>query len=1111
MKLHQTANVLRVEFAALLLAATGVALPAQNSTRVEVTSGDQTQTLLLDHKPPTDATLDSDHNGLGDAWEILHFGHSGVDPLADPDGDGLANILEYQYGKDPNLADNDQPPDNPDVAPVAYPEGADQFVLTDLGSGLRVKRLANNGWLAGIGPDGNVLWHRGASIPLPEGAYSLSDVNEDGKALIYVDGSTDARVWDATTGVLTAVRPGNSQYGTANAAIMSKNFIIGATLWTHVEYFWSYEYVFVGDDQDGALWGINGRLVRKLGSACVVQEYSEYFDETLPHSAGNRFDAWLVNDAGDFVGSFVNDYQPLLNGRIPLSFDPVGLNNDGVLIGQKMDDSVSAGWWRNGTWHSLSADPTMTAALNNRGDVLAFSVDPFYHIPLGLDLYLRTGSGAGDYRKISIDQSLPAGWSLDLFTSYAYGANNAARLNDDGEIAMYALYQPTDAQGQPSGPPESHTILLSPLTYGLCVDANRDGEIKTDGSDLTSTNQSYRFWLNDDIDRVDTFYDSNPDTMGDESEYEEDDIGPDKAAQKGWQEDWKDNVANCRRDLEDFNRLVLDVGGLDESFKNGTLYLGLKWTDTNGTDPSIKLYKQYKPGGDLSYLTSDYDGAMQIAEPAIINAKYPNEVPATTTRTKIDGTETFVLPTSLWSGLPAGSIKRNFLFEVCTPGKGQLKIVILKQENGTYTEIGEGPGVWFDFKKIGDMYEQWSVGHGNGGAPDSVAARIPSLTGSGTAFRYDNPTPSPEEKKYILYVHGWNMDRWEKERFAETAYKRLWWQGYKGRFGVFTWPATYGFGGSQSDLALVRTLSSGAMGMANGTHFDRGEWTAWRSGAPLRQLLQTLTGAYNGELYVFSHSMGGIVVSEALRLQSQAGGGQIINTYVPSQAALSAHTYDATLSAAAGSPNALQWTYNHPSLPNGNANYGPQTPNVYGGWHGAVLSGGGGSSKAVGRIKNFYNRNDWALSAPVWQFNQLTKPDWPDPNNGQPYIYAHQGGPDVALSDARFGRQLDPTVPDYLFLLDLGTPAEVRDRYEIMAFAAESRVKAFGATDNVQVGPISDAVDLQAIWGADPRGQNHRTHRWHSGQFRNYIQYQRSYWKALLGNQGFGIPTTTLP
>ena len=44
---------------------------------------------------------DSDHNGLPDAWENQYFGHIGVDPQADPDGDGLTNLQEYQQGTDP--------------------------------------------------------------------------------------------------------------------------------------------------------------------------------------------------------------------------------------------------------------------------------------------------------------------------------------------------------------------------------------------------------------------------------------------------------------------------------------------------------------------------------------------------------------------------------------------------------------------------------------------------------------------------------------------------------------------------------------------------------------------------------------------------------------------------------------------------------------------------------------------------------------------------------------------------------------------------------------------------------------------------------------------------
>ena len=48
--------------------------------------------------------LDADGNGLADAWERLHFGHTGVNPAADSDGDGLSNKEEYLAGTDPTDA-----------------------------------------------------------------------------------------------------------------------------------------------------------------------------------------------------------------------------------------------------------------------------------------------------------------------------------------------------------------------------------------------------------------------------------------------------------------------------------------------------------------------------------------------------------------------------------------------------------------------------------------------------------------------------------------------------------------------------------------------------------------------------------------------------------------------------------------------------------------------------------------------------------------------------------------------------------------------------------------------------------------------------------------------
>jgi len=49
---------------------------------------------------------DSNGNGLPDAWQRTYFGTLGVDPNADPDGDGMSNKQEYIAGTNPtNSAD----------------------------------------------------------------------------------------------------------------------------------------------------------------------------------------------------------------------------------------------------------------------------------------------------------------------------------------------------------------------------------------------------------------------------------------------------------------------------------------------------------------------------------------------------------------------------------------------------------------------------------------------------------------------------------------------------------------------------------------------------------------------------------------------------------------------------------------------------------------------------------------------------------------------------------------------------------------------------------------------------------------------------------------------
>jgi uncharacterized repeat protein (TIGR03803 family) len=54
-------------------------------------------------------SFDTDHSGLPDAWQIEYFGQLGVDPNADPDGDGVSNYEEYLDGTNPTNANSVDP------------------------------------------------------------------------------------------------------------------------------------------------------------------------------------------------------------------------------------------------------------------------------------------------------------------------------------------------------------------------------------------------------------------------------------------------------------------------------------------------------------------------------------------------------------------------------------------------------------------------------------------------------------------------------------------------------------------------------------------------------------------------------------------------------------------------------------------------------------------------------------------------------------------------------------------------------------------------------------------------------------------------------------------
>jgi hypothetical protein len=402
-------------------------------------------------------------------------------------------------------------------------------------------------------------------------------------------------------------------------------------------------------------------------------------------------------------------------------------------------------------------------------------------------------------------------------------------------------------------------------------------------------------------------------------------------------------------------------------------------------------------------------------------------------------------------------------------GTGGLRLTISQGGTNTLAQTT----AYIPLVDIKQMYERWTIGDSpSRAAYTNAVPAVEDLPLGVSKFEY--PQPTDANTPYILYVHGWNMDRYSKDRFAEAAFKRLYWQGYQGRFGVFRWPTDYGF--------TAGILESWSNPLTDPHNYDNSEFTAWKSAQALLNKLNDLYAEYPGHVYMLAHSMGNVVAGEALRL---AGANQVVNTYIASQGAIPAHVYDST------STNLIDFTHTTPKIPAWaiglrGGTWGPDTPNIYG-------NRLAGNSAAVGRRINFYNANDYALSPDAWCFNQEWKPDL---FVGGSYSYTGSTNDPAPWNHFQFN--LTGESPIALDIVN-----RQQDLYEAMAYAAESCSKALGATPDVRT--LTRVLDLTTIWPADTSGHNYRDHFYHSAQFRGDCWQEWDYWNTLLFSSQFGF------
>jgi pimeloyl-ACP methyl ester carboxylesterase len=661
--------------------------------------------------------------------------------------------------------------------------------------------------------------------------------------------------------------------------------------------------------------------------------------------------------------------------------------------------------------------------------------------------------------------------------AYQIDTNGDVTTNSAGVISPYGVFVPTVA-----GP----AALVTMTNWGenvqgtgivqvvkLVLDVNHDGvmDLTLNGPDNTSAANPYVFWRNNNFDR--SLYDADDDTNYDDdamrNSYAAYTDNPKTPTPDYDYSSYQYNpnggrAISTQRDLEDFARLW--VCGFTTNLLNNLPYgsvVTLSWGDMahpNTNNPTIDLFTSIEADGGIGYLTNSDLASIQVQQSqGQVNGTYvgrigPGQGIALSSFDN-DGNPTWLGNYFIWCGVSNGT--------------GGLTLTIWDPSSNILAQTTE----YVQIKDIKQMYERWTVGDTPGEVPSLVAVNaMNDLTVNSMTLPFNYEAPQDTNTPYILFVHGWNMTAEDKDRFAEAAFKRLFWQGYHGRFGVFRWPTDYDFNASLIDAILQPH------------NYDSSENQAWNSAAGLLNKLTDLNTKYPGHVYVLAHSMGNVVTGEALRLAAQQGLGEVVNTYVASQAAIPAHVYDATVI----SPYLINYAYVSHGYP---APGHPLTPNIYSN----RLTN---NAAAVGRKISLYNVNDYALNRDAWCFDQEHKPDT-FLLSGQ---YRYSGSTNDPSPWNHFEYDYFAGGVQYFDIVN-----SLSDRYNVLAYAANPYSMALGAIPEIIT--FDQNFSLQTLWPADTERPNnpYSEHFYHSAQFRGDCWQEWAYWHSLLfsSQNGFNI------
>ncbi len=639
------------------------------------------------------------------------------------------------------------------------------------------------------------------------------------------------------------------------------------------------------------------------------------------------------------------------------------------------------------------------------------------------------GVSALQYRwRVNADPNLVVKWDVQ-FTRVDASVQHSVQqwVTNNNTLSPTYLVDPRILNGGANG---YYDVFL--LMANLAVDGNRDGEMSFNDPavrdpDRTTSDRPYRLWLNDDDDTELT-----PTGQPAESEM----VPP-------AQPDYRWHQIISKRNLEDFARIWMDVGGAQGALSWG-IQIGLKWKNVTGA-PAINIYPSADGDGKNDYLSDENAAQAQISNPIFNEA-----VRDKNNKETVDTNSTFIFKSDYWTDLDFSDPRKCFLFEGASEGKGELTVVFL-DPNGN--EIAEGGSVWLDLKDIKKMYQRAIA------TPDPLTP-LPYEIGSSTVDentinyspdvspRFDQPTD--EDSQCLVFVHGWRMSYDDSVSFTETMFKRLWWAGYNGRFVAFRWATQTSF-----------------------NSYNTSEWMAWKYGKSLANYIENYVKheVPGYTINIAAHSMGNVVTASALKR------GMTINTYILMQAAIPSGCYNDSVN------NYVRFLNAETMIPTPDTEaelgYRLFTESV---------------TANVSKIVSFFNIDDYALATGTipflawpfetnWEKNQVDyKPNHFGQQNSSWGDYLFSSGKPIGLQVSVNWNQ--DITGDYL------SSRLVTDIHESMSFVARPRSKAVGAEIH-SASVFGNVVNLQSVCNFG-NGQED-----HSGQFNRSIQQLNAFYQRV--------------